>query len=133
MTEGLPCACASFTAWAMTFCTSLSERNELAFAQKPLQPESGVDCGGGGDVPALLPELLPPLQPVRAATTARTSQSSLVFRIAPSPQARIRTAKHRVGDASPATGDPCRIRAHFQPGPAACRRGGPHMPCKATS
>jgi len=72
----------------MIFCTSASLRNDDAFAQKPLQPESGVFCGGGGDVPALLPELLPPLQPVRTATAARTSQSSLVFRIAPSPQAR---------------------------------------------
>src|SRR4029079_8250662 len=61
-------------------------------AQNPLHPESGVGCGGGGDVPVLLPELLPPLQAVRAAVAAIDNQTSLVFRIAPSPQARIRTA-----------------------------------------
>jgi hypothetical protein len=85
----------------MIFCTSSSERNDEAFAQKPLQPESGVDCGGGGYVPALLIELLPPPQPVSARVVANASQTSLVFRIAPSPQARIRTATHRNDDASP--------------------------------
>jgi xanthine/CO dehydrogenase XdhC/CoxF family maturation factor len=98
MTAGLPCACASATACAMTVWMSASVRNELAFAQKPLQPESGVVCGGG-DVPALLIELLPPPQPVNASGAASASQTSLFFRIAPSPQARIRIATRRNGDA----------------------------------
>jgi hypothetical protein len=50
---------------------------------------------------ALLIELPPPPQPVSARVVANASQTSLVFRIAPSPQARIRTATHRNDDASP--------------------------------
>src|SRR5262245_50720338 len=99
MTEGLPCACASFTAWAMIWRTSSSVRNDEALAQNPLQPESGVDWGDGGEVPALLIELLPPLQAVSARVVASASQASLVFRIAPSPQResgpqRIATMTH---------------------------------------
>src|SRR5262245_35510677 len=83
----------------MTLRTSSSVRNDDAFAQNPLQPESDVDWGAGGDVPALLIELLPPLQAVSPKVVASASQTSLVFRIAPSPQResdrkRIATMTH---------------------------------------
>src|SRR5215471_1895620 len=102
MTEGLPCACASLTAWAMILRTSSSLRNDEALAQKPLQPESGVCCGGGGDVPVLLIELLPPPHAASVSVVASTSQSSFVFRIAPSPQRESGSRTRRNDDASPA-------------------------------
>jgi hypothetical protein len=43
-------------------------------AHDPVQPESGVDCGGGGAVPSVLAELLPPPQPANAAAEASKSQ-----------------------------------------------------------
>src|SRR5215475_11343895 len=101
MTEGLPCACASLTACAMILRTSSSPRNDEAFAQKPLQPESGVDCGGGGEVPVLLIELLPPPQAASVSVVASASQTSFVFRIAPSPQRESGSQTHHDEDASP--------------------------------
>ena len=79
MTAGVPRAWASLTAWAMIFWMSDSDRNEFALAQKPLQPESGVVCGGGGEVPALLVELLPPLHALSMTMAASDSQTNLVF------------------------------------------------------
>src|SRR5438876_788112 len=91
MTAGLPCAAASFTACAMMVCTSAWVRNDEALAQKPLQPESGVDCGGGGEVPLELPELLPPLHAASVVAAATISQPSRAFTIpiGPSPRTRI--------------------------------------------
>jgi hypothetical protein len=46
-----------------------------------VHPESGVDCGGGGAVPSVLAELLPPPQPPNAAM-ASASHKILLMRIA---------------------------------------------------
>jgi hypothetical protein len=74
-------------------------------AHDPVQPESGVDCGGGGAVPSVLAELLPPPQPPNAAM-AIASHNILLVRIALLPK---RGASHRrcfsPGAASTLSGD----------------------------
>src|SRR6185312_10700513 len=72
ITAGLLCACASAVACAIAVCTSDALRKVCALAHDPVQPESGVDCGGGGAVPSVLAELLPPPQP---SSTAMASAS----------------------------------------------------------
>src|SRR5206468_2176924 len=84
MTAGLACACASATARAIAVWTSPSERKLCAFAQEPVQPESGVPVGGG-EVPMGLPELLPPPQAPSTAQTNSMSETLCAIRIAISP------------------------------------------------
>jgi MFS family permease len=82
ITAGLLCACASATAWAMTLRTSSSLRKDDALPQKPLQPCPPLSFPGGGAVPVVLFELLPPPQAVRATQKPATSQRNCDLPIA---------------------------------------------------